>query len=139
LRRNGGNFKAVWGSFKALWRNFKALWGNFKALWQLSKELYGEPEGYRRDLGGLATEDGALRGSLGGTARSLWRGVGPQALHLERKYWQQDFRGPLVVFPPFQGAARQETLTLKLVRDVVRYLNAARVDPSLRFSTEKPS
>jgi hypothetical protein len=39
----------------------------------------------------------------------------------------------------FQEAARHETLTLKLAREVARYLKAARVDPSLRFSTEKPS
>ncbi|HZF11791.1 MAG TPA: hypothetical protein VFE33_23640 [Thermoanaerobaculia bacterium] len=39
----------------------------------------------------------------------------------------------------FQEAARHETLTVKLARDVARYLKAARVNPSLRFSAEKPS
>ena len=37
----------------------------------------------------------------------------------------------------FQKAARQETLTLKLAREVARYLKEARSDPSLRFSSKK--
>lgn len=36
----------------------------------------------------------------------------------------------------FQEAARQEQLTVKAVRDLVRYLKEARSDPSLRFGQE---
>ncbi|PYQ59815.1 MAG: hypothetical protein DMF53_18185 [Acidobacteria bacterium] len=39
----------------------------------------------------------------------------------------------------FQEAARQEQLTVKAVRELVKYLNEARTDPSLRFQREEPS
>jgi len=38
-----------------------------------------------------------------------------------------------------QEAARQEQLTVKAVRELVKYLNEARTDPSLRFKREEPS
>ncbi len=39
----------------------------------------------------------------------------------------------------FQEAARQEQLTVKVVREYIRYLKEARTDPSLRFGGEEPS
>jgi hypothetical protein len=39
----------------------------------------------------------------------------------------------------FQEAARQEQLTIKAVREYVKYLNEARTDPSLGFKQEEPS
>lgn len=38
----------------------------------------------------------------------------------------------------FQEAARQEQLTIKVVREYVKYLNEARTDPSLRFKQQDP-
>jgi len=39
----------------------------------------------------------------------------------------------------FQEAARQEQLTIKVVREYVKYLNEARTYPSLRFKGKEPS
>jgi hypothetical protein len=39
----------------------------------------------------------------------------------------------------FQEAARQEQLTVKVVREYVQYLREARTDPSLRFRQERVS
>jgi tetratricopeptide (TPR) repeat protein len=39
----------------------------------------------------------------------------------------------------FQEAARQDQLTVKVVREYVRYLRDARTDPSLRFGQTQPS
>lgn len=48
-------------------------------------------------------------------------------------------REALAALMLFQEAARREALTMKLAREVARYLKEARNDPSLRFSKEKPS
>jgi hypothetical protein len=39
----------------------------------------------------------------------------------------------------FQEAARQDQLTVKVVREYVKYLRDARTDPSLRFGQTQPS
>jgi hypothetical protein len=39
----------------------------------------------------------------------------------------------------FQEAARQEQLTIRAVREYVKYLREARTDPSLRFGQAEPS
>lgn len=39
----------------------------------------------------------------------------------------------------FQEAALQETLTVKALREYVRYLREARTDPALRFTQTGPT
>lgn len=52
---------------------------------------------------------------------------------------QDVHREALAALRLFQDAARQEQLTVKVLREYVRYLKEARTDPALKFRERRPA
>jgi tetratricopeptide (TPR) repeat protein len=137
-----------------LFRQFPEPWTQLRVTWLRGKILAGQgkleaaekaflevlegfiAQGHGYDAAMVSVEDLAplyLRTGRTAEVKSLAEEMIPifQAADVHRE--------ALTALLLFQEAARQETLTLKLAREVATYLKAARADPSLRFPKEKPS
>jgi hypothetical protein len=133
-------FPEPWTQLRVMWLRGKILAGRNdlpaaeKAFLEVRDGFVAQGIGY--DAAMVSVEDLAplyLRSGRTGDVKRLAEEMIPifEAADVHRE--------ALAALLLFQEAARQEALTLKMAREVARYLKAARLDPSLRFSKEKPA
>jgi tetratricopeptide (TPR) repeat protein len=137
-----------------LYRAFPEAWTQLRLIWLRGKIALGQGdtlaaarafitardgfvvEGNGYDAAMVAVEDLALLYLREGRTADVKRLAEEIHVILGAQDIHREAAAALVLF---QEAARQEQLTVKVVREYVRYLREARTDPSLRFRQEQVS
>ena len=141
---------------ESLYEELPEAWTQLRLIWLRGKIALGQGEAQAAEHAFLTARDGFIREGNGYDAAMV--SIEDLALFYLREGRTADVKrlaeeiGPIFAAQDvhreavaalmlFQEAARQETLTVKEVREYVRYLREARTDPSLRFgqtSAPKP-
>jgi tetratricopeptide (TPR) repeat protein len=131
-----------------LYREFPEAWTQLRLLWLQGKIALGRGEVEAAERAFITARDGFLREGNGYDAAMvsledlallyLREGRKADVKRLAEEIYpifeaQDVHREAVAALMLFQEAARQETLTVKVVREYVKYLREARSDPSLRF------
>jgi tetratricopeptide (TPR) repeat protein len=137
-----------------LYKEFPEAWTQLRLIWLRGKIALGQGETQAAEHAFLTARDGFLREGNGYDAAMV--SIEDLALFYLRQGRTADVRRLAEEIVPifaaqdvhreavaalmlFQEAARQETLTVKGVREYVRYLREARTDPALRFAQTGPT
>ncbi|HEX3527481.1 MAG TPA: hypothetical protein VH988_10460 [Thermoanaerobaculia bacterium] len=133
---------------KQLYEEFPEAWTQLRLLWLQGKIALGRGETEAAERAFIAARDGFLREKNGYDAAMvsiedlallyLREGRTADVKRLAEEIYpifeaQDVHREAVAALMLFQEAARQEKLTVKLVREYAKYLREARTDPSLRF------
>ena len=133
---------------KQLYEEFPEAWTQLRLLWLQGKIALGRGETEAAERAFVTARDGFLREGNGYDAAMvsiedlallyLREGRTADVKRLAEEIYpifkaQDVHREAVAALMLFQEAARQEKLTVKLVREYAKYLREARTDPSLRF------
>ncbi|MEA2603399.1 MAG: Soluble attachment protein [Acidobacteriota bacterium] len=137
-----------------LYREFPEAWTQLRLTWLRGKIAAGRGESDAAEKAFLEVRDGFIAAGIGYDAAMvaiedlallyLREGRTADVKRLAEEilpiFQSQDVhREALAALRLFQEAARQEQLTVQVVRDYVRYLREARTDPALPFQPAQPS
>ena len=137
-----------------LYREFPEAWTQLRLTWLRGKIAAGRGESDAAEKAFLEARDGFIAEGIGYDAAMvtvedlallyLREGRTADVKRLAEEilpiFQSQDVhREAVAALRLFQEAARQEQLTVQVVREYVRYLREARTEPSLPFQPAQPS
>jgi tetratricopeptide (TPR) repeat protein len=137
-----------------LYREFPEAWTQLRLTWLRGKIAAGRGEIDAAEKAFLEARDGFIAGGIGYDAAMvaiedlallyLREGRTADVKRLAEEiipiFQSQDVhREAVAALRLFQEAARQEQLTVQVVREYVKYLREARTDPALPFQMAQPS